>query len=215
MNTMADRRTCPFCSFSVAADDDNDMYFLMQHLELYHPEDGRSPFIATEDDSDLYLSTRSPRESTISADTPSEDNQEDYVECPVSCGETVTYAELESHIELHATEEIVLDDKEDYATVEDPLPIQGGTTLETDHRVAVLPSTLLPDSAMNTKIKVSRKHRHTHNTHSRRKDHHGIKDWKDLLLGSSSKKTRSNDAVAKHTIPRRLGVRIITSLCYH
>ena len=35
--------SCPFCSFS-----DQDSYFLLQHVELIHPENGESPFIATE-----------------------------------------------------------------------------------------------------------------------------------------------------------------------
>jgi hypothetical protein len=35
--------SCPFCSFS-----NQDSYFLLQHVELIHPENGESPFIATD-----------------------------------------------------------------------------------------------------------------------------------------------------------------------
>jgi hypothetical protein len=45
INTIMESFSCPFCDFT-----DHDSYFLLQHVELIHPENGESPFIATERD---------------------------------------------------------------------------------------------------------------------------------------------------------------------
>ena len=42
---VMDDLLCPFCDFT-----DKDSYFLLQHVELIHPENGESPFIVREDD---------------------------------------------------------------------------------------------------------------------------------------------------------------------
>jgi len=63
-------------------------------MEDMHPE-GESPFIAKHDQEDEGPSSRFQAV---------EDNG--YVECPISrCGEAIPVAELDSHLELHSTEE--------------------------------------------------------------------------------------------------------------
>ncbi|PGG98922.1 hypothetical protein AJ80_09439 [Polytolypa hystricis UAMH7299] len=102
--------SCPFCDFS-----DSDTYFLTQHVELCHPENGFSPFIAAEEESsqthitgpdEPHQSSRgdSPQLPSLSY-TPNESAFIDgYVECPHGCGEVITNAELQLHLDLHVAE---------------------------------------------------------------------------------------------------------------
>lgn len=106
--------SCPFCEFT-----DSDSYFLAQHVELCHPEDGYSPFIAVENDRGPKLTTdseerhRGPNDITLS-NTPAGDEHSidtnSYVECPAGCGEAITVAELPSHLDLHSAEEFALEE---------------------------------------------------------------------------------------------------------
>ncbi|WEW56289.1 hypothetical protein PRK78_001732 [Emydomyces testavorans] len=107
--------SCPFCEFT-----DSDTYFLTQHVELCHPENGYSPFIAVGDDqSDDQTSrikethypslkditpSKSPSSTELSIDTTS------YTECPLGCGEAIIVTELSSHLDLHAAEGLALDE---------------------------------------------------------------------------------------------------------
>ena len=68
---------CPFCPFS-----DQDSSFLIQHVELSHPENGDSPFIP-EDDNNENLSRQNVEASFGARDTLSDGG---YFEC--ECGET-------------------------------------------------------------------------------------------------------------------------------
>ncbi|KAJ5364679.1 uncharacterized protein N7496_010392 [Penicillium cataractarum] len=90
--------TCPFCPFS-----DADASFLEMHIDHCHPENG-APQTFTPD---LYglKDTRSP--SPLPTD---DDSTEKYVDCPHGCGETVTAAELSTHLDLHVAEGIAFDD---------------------------------------------------------------------------------------------------------
>jgi hypothetical protein len=64
------------------------------HIETDHPEDGPSPFVATDDASIAPL---------VSFD---DDQDVQYVNCPIDdCGEIILLAELESHIEMHGEEQ--------------------------------------------------------------------------------------------------------------
>lgn len=85
--------SCPFCSFT-----DSDAYFLTQHVELCHPENGRSPFIAEQEEGAESLAT--------------ETNAGEYLNCPRGCGESILAADLPSHLNLHAAEDIALEDEE-------------------------------------------------------------------------------------------------------
>lgn len=81
--------TCPLCPFS-----DADTDFVAQHIEFCHPETG--PAFAEEPHP---LPTAVGHESV-----------EKYIECPHGCGETVTTAELSTHLDLHIAEGIALED---------------------------------------------------------------------------------------------------------
>lgn len=83
--------TCPFCPFS-----DQDATFVEQHIEYCHPEGGQ--------DAPQSLS------QTASAPFPTEEPDDNYIDCPHGCGETVTIAELETHLDLHVAEGIALDE---------------------------------------------------------------------------------------------------------
>jgi hypothetical protein len=90
--------SCPFCPFS-----DQDATFVEQHIEYCHPEGGASP---SHYDSPAFENP-SPSPSTSPVD---EDSTEKYIDCPHGCGETITTAELATHLDLHVAEGIALDD---------------------------------------------------------------------------------------------------------
>ena len=191
--------TCPFCPFS-----DHDSYFLMQHVELCHPENGESPFIASQEEVDLRPVPEAESGSASTTDVPSEDDEE-YVECPHRCGEAVTIAELPNHMELHQDEGMAFDEAEPHKD-DNAIYLYGGK--------APLPgfenqfSVNLPDALRNyTAAKpvpdstVERRSRHT-----KHREYHVGSNWKDILLGTSSAKSKSKSTKAKHATVRRLGV---------
>lgn len=103
---------CPFCDFS-----DSDPYFLTQHVELCHPENGTSPFIAIEEPrasaQDLNHSNTDKKDSPVDYTGPvanDDDPLSGYVDCPHGCGEIISTAELSSHLDLHIAEEMAFED---------------------------------------------------------------------------------------------------------
>ena len=95
--------SCPFCEFT-----DQDSYFLLQHVELIHPENGESPFIATEQHNDQS------RSSSSSSSNPTNNEREipaTYIECPYNCGELVSSTELTSHTDLHLAENMAFEEE--------------------------------------------------------------------------------------------------------
>lgn len=103
---MEDVPSCPFCEFT-----DSDTYFLTQHVELCHPENGESPFIAKDfgDGSNDHLDQEAT--SGSGTNTPSQDaTDSSYVQCPHGCGESVTAAELPVHIDFHVAEGMALEE---------------------------------------------------------------------------------------------------------
>lgn len=89
--------SCPFCPFS-----DQDATFVTQHIEYCHPEGGSLPSFADD--------TPSSNNINPSPSPPTEESIEKYVDCPHGCGETVTIAELSTHLDLHIAEGLALDD---------------------------------------------------------------------------------------------------------
>ncbi|KAG5287078.1 DUF1671 domain-containing protein [Histoplasma ohiense] len=103
---------CPFCDFS-----DSDPCFLTQHVELCHPENGTSPFIAIEEPwasaEDLNQSNTDKKDSPVDYTGPvanDDDPLSGYVVCPHGCGEIISTAELSSHLDLHVAEEMAFED---------------------------------------------------------------------------------------------------------
>lgn len=112
-----DSFSCPFCNFS-----DQDSYFLLQHVELIHPENGESPFIAAEQDGDEGCSSSSNQKNkekeaalqdkqTPPSSAPSLESPATYIECPYNCGELVASAELTSHTDFHLAEKMAFEDE--------------------------------------------------------------------------------------------------------
>jgi hypothetical protein len=99
---------CPFCDFI-----DKDQYFLRQHVELIHPENGSSPFIVRDDDEPSRVCHGEDEEAACQETQrpPSRNSKEnEYVECPYDCGELIPSAELPSHKDFHVAEGMALAD---------------------------------------------------------------------------------------------------------
>ena len=100
---------CPFCDFK-----DSDEYFLVQHVELLHPENGQSPFIAEDEIVQPYSSSLATIEEGKQLEERAKDSEflrngapsaHDYVECSV-CSEFIVSAESATHQDLHVAENI-------------------------------------------------------------------------------------------------------------
>src|ERR1700761_6828378 len=112
MSADSGQMGCPFCDFV-----DTDSYFLLQHVELLHPENGESPFIVKDEAlTDQGLGRASPaigKETALSngqslLPPPGEDQQ--YVPCPYSCGESILSAELPAHTDMHLAETMAFEE---------------------------------------------------------------------------------------------------------
>jgi hypothetical protein len=96
--------SCPFCTF-----DDFDADFLIQHVNLCHPE------------TELIRRINSQEHEPSSAEDDTKDpptivgsdedvNEALYTPCPHGCGELVLNAEVSTHLDFHAAETLMLDD---------------------------------------------------------------------------------------------------------
>lgn len=90
--------SCPFCPFS-----DSDADFVIQHVDFCHPENG------VQGPESLPQQVTEP---TSSLQPTSDHSAEQFLDCPHGCGETVTAAELSTHLDLHVAEGIALDEHE-------------------------------------------------------------------------------------------------------
>ena len=185
------------------------MYFLMHHLELSHPENGNSPFVTAEERRMAGVTRQqgeSPnRGSALQSHTPSEDSEEDdvYVDCPAQCGESVTLAELSSHMELHGAEGVAFDEPSSQKSRDVSPYLNGGRSASTGPPIDL---NVPPEPGNISGSPSAKKYRPHGSAQDRRKDSYGIRDWKELILGPVSKKTRINHTKARATSARRLGV---------
>lgn len=101
--------SCPFCDFK-----DADEYFLVQHVELLHPENGQSPFIAQDEVIRPYSSSLMPIQEGKQLEEGAKDDESPqneapssytYMECPI-CSEYIVFAESATHQDLHVAENI-------------------------------------------------------------------------------------------------------------
>ena len=195
--------TCPFCSFSVKSNGERDIYAIMHHLELSHPENGQSPFIVTDEGGESGRHTPLDEESASLSIAAPEDEEggEVYIECPSQCGEVITLTELSSHMELHSAEGLSFDDLRPRSRNASPHlhggRVSGSSALSYSDVSLFSGSTLVDGSP--------KKHR-GHSARRKQKDGYGLKDWKEFFLGPSSKKTRSSISKIRTPVPRRLGV---------
>ena len=187
---------CPFCDFA-----DHDSYFLLQHVELCHPENGVSPFLANDA---AVVSDAQLDESNTGCPTdshPMDHADEAYMICPRGCGESVTLAELPNHMEMHFAEGVAIDGNgmTDAGDDEDDLQLRDDRTL--DRQLEARFDTSLPESLRNYEPLPERQTQtHRNGQHKRE-----LPDWRKLLLGSSSSKSKHRSAKAKHAAVRRLG----------
>lgn len=204
-----DKPSCPFCSFSVTSNSERDMYALMQHLELSHPENGQSPFIVTDEGGTSSRHTRLDEESATSSLAAAEDEEEEeevYIECPAQCGEAITLTELSSHMELHSAEGVSSDDPTRPRS-RDASPHLHGGRASSSGPLNYSDVSLFSGSTL---LEPSPKKYGGHSAHRRHKEGYGLKDWKEFFLGPSSKKTRSSKPKTRPPAPRRLGVSTAT-----
>ena len=209
--------SCPFCPYVAQSHEESDMYMLLQHLELSHPENGESPFIAREassleqrkrsrsSTSSRSATGRGSRSSSLTPCNEQHDEDTFYVECPLKCGEAVHIRELDDHMELHDIEGQGLDDVEEASPIPETPPLQwrkkrtsstegpSHNTGTENHLTSRRSGELLSVPAVST----SRGHR----------DHSPLHNLKELFLGPAPRKTRPIDSKAKSASVRRLGVR--------
>lgn len=182
---------------------EQDIYTLMHHLELSHPENGESPFIVTDDGGRNGGHTPLKEESASSSLAAPEDEEEEaYIECPAQCGEAITLTELSSHMELHNAEGISFDDPTRPRSRNASPHLHGGRA-SSSGPLGYSDASLLSGNAL---VDSSPKKYRGHSAQRRHKDGYGLKDWKEFFLGPSSKKARSSKPKKRQHVARRLGV---------
>lgn len=105
-----DAPNCPFCPFS-----DEDASFVAEHINFCHPEGSATPASGGSYPLESTDRPASPFSAEVSTDL--------YVDCPHGCGETVTAAELSTHMDLHVAEDMALDENGNDSTTNGPDPI--------------------------------------------------------------------------------------------
>ena len=204
MDNQPVRPSCPFCAFTAASESPNDMYFLLQHLELSHPENGESPFIAIEDGSASPPEDKVRQSSGTSESTASAYEEEDvYVQCPGQCGESVILAELPNHMDLHGAEDMASFDLRSSSISQDgclhllkanPSDVQSNVQSHSPPSSDVLLSTPCTESF------------HASSDQRPHKASLGPRNWREALLGRTRKKTKVLVSNSSHVSARRLGV---------
>lgn len=186
---------CPFCAFG-----DDDSQFLVQHVGLVHPETDVSPFIVREHG-------RAKRNSVMSIEEESAGSRgatsgDGYIEC--ECGETVLVSEFASHSDFHMAEGMALKEAEEMDLGADTTILSRDNSLvaETGSRTSNSPlhnsspprSRSGPSSAPNLPSR-SPVQKHPYS----------IKDWVNVLLGSTPPLRPKTAATRKRKNARRLG----------
>jgi hypothetical protein len=138
-----ERFPCPFCDYT-----HTDQYFLAQHVELIHPENGDSPFIVR-DDNGSSRAYHSEDEETAHQETqgppPRNSKEDEYIECSYDCGELIPSAELSSHKDFHVAEGMALVDAGMPLDVRLPTSASGDTSAVdniSDHFTTDIPKSL-------------------------------------------------------------------------
>ena len=206
-NSADDKPSCPFCTFSVPSGSERDMYALVQHLELSHPENGKSPFIVLDEDEEPYPRPRAGREGAAVTITPPQDEEEEvYIDCPAQCGEAVTLTDLASHMELHGAEGMASDDAAAPRSRDVSPQLLGRRpgsrpgSRSTSRGPPEHPAVAVYGD--NLSASPSSKKARAH----KQKDSYGLRAWKEFILGPASRKTMSTHSKSRSSNPRRLGV---------
>ena len=190
---------CPFCDFS-----DPESYFLLQHVELCHPENGDSPFITRDEQPPTLAQSAKGGNTGCSADSLSvNDTDEAYVACPRRCGESLAITELPSHMELHFAEGLTFDETGDISPDSGELQLSDGRPLTGNLQGRF--DTALPESLRNYDARPQSIASQHPKIRPADQDRRQATDWKTFLLGSSSSKSKHRSAKSKHATVRRLG----------
>ena len=205
--------SCPFCSFYVTSNEEKDMYILMHHLEMNHPENGSSPFVARDESprgrqSQSRSRTRYPsglsreRWSRSHSLTPSVDGviEDVFVECPVNCGEAVHIRELEDHMDLHEIEDSSFDgaSRPGSSRCTSPRPESRGKA-DPEPTLKSPPST----SRRSSKLYVPQ---NRDSSRGKRKDYSMLSGLKKLFKGPVPRETRPILPPTRLGAVKRLGV---------
>jgi hypothetical protein len=189
-----DHLPCPFCDFT-----DQDSYYLMQHVELTHPENGESPFIVRGDERpDRTYRGEDEEPAGRDEEIPSshDANESQYVECPYQCGELVPSAELSNHNDFHVAERMALAE----AGLPSEMPLSTGPCSDTQAVKDI-------SSHFTTDIPRSLRNLDQYSSSTPPQRHHKKgSSLKDLLFSSpSSPRRRASEVVTDGRTPR-LGV---------
>ncbi|KAI4104873.1 MAG: hypothetical protein LQ339_003717 [Xanthoria mediterranea] len=180
--------SCPFCSFS-----NSNPYFLAQHVETLHPEDGEPSFVSRH-----FLEEEAGcKEATTVQGAPSQP----YIEC--ECGEAIVASDFEDHAQLHSAE--AADSAADMAE------IVGGPALPTQLRSTDREAgSIEPTVSISMAINSPGVHQFASSSNPRQPsqavDHgsqHAAKDPLALLLASNASGKKRD--VGKHRNAKRLG----------
>lgn len=187
---------CPFCEFS-----DHDSYFLLQHVELCHPENGVSPFLVKDEVVPPHVQMDESDTGCPTDSLSNDDTNEAYTICPRRCGETVTIAELPNHMEMHFAEGMAFDGDGLTHADDDENDFQDQDDKTSEFRLETHFDTSLPKPLRNCEAPPQSQIK-THRYSQNKRD---LPDWRKLLLGSSGSKSKHRSAKAKHATVRRLG----------
>lgn len=104
--------TCPFCDYKEKSD-----YQMLLHVEVFHSEDGDSPFAVKDERAAARQSqllqpdlSREERPSSRARSGRSASSHPDFVDCPYHCGEKVPSDDLQFHTDFHIAEDMASED---------------------------------------------------------------------------------------------------------
>ncbi len=173
----------------------------MQHVGLVHPETGDSPFVV-EDEGQKRRSMDSVREGARSRGATSGDG---YIEC--ECGETVLLSDFSSHSDLHLAEGMAFEEAEKAGLNSDTTILSREQSYHSD--ADTLASKRSTDaSSYSTDHSSLGSNPRSRSRGAVHKHPYSIKDWANVLLGSSPP-PRSKTTKARRKSTKRLGVGLI------
>ncbi|KAK2602637.1 hypothetical protein N8I77_009152 [Diaporthe amygdali] len=164
---------CPFCGWT---SEWREEYEMLMHMETYHPEDGKSPFVP---DEGLSNPTNAAEDSDGVGDA--------YVECPLDgCNEVLVRDELDYHLELHS-EEAEEKDVASRATTPQP-PAQAP---ESSHST---PTSLESGGDLSSDV--------TYVEIPKSKQQRAIAAWRNMLAMPSMRRPKKTDSTVSSTTPK-------------
>lgn len=170
----------------------------MQHVGLVHPETGDSPFLV-KDEGEKRKSVNSGGEGAGSRGATAGHG---YIEC--ECGETVLLSDFSNHSDLHLAEGMAFEEAEKAGLNSDTTIISREQSYFSD--ADTLASKRSTDaSSCSTDRSSLGSHPRSRSRGAVHKHPYSIKDWANVLLGSSPP-PRSKTTKVRRKSTKRLGV---------